>query len=73
MNKTILNPPIKVTKEELKELWTILEISEYKDNKFVTKDKWIITTDSERRVTEIESKGLFELSGWIDFLLTIID
>mgnify|MGYP007037679780 CR=1 FL=1 len=73
MNKTILNPPIKVTKEELKELWTILEISEYKDNKFVTKDKWIITTDSEWRVTEIESKGLFELSGWIDFLLTIID
>ena len=73
MNKIRLKEPIKVTKEQLTELSTMLEVTEYRDNLFKTLSKGIITTDSEWQVTELESEGLFELSTWVDFLLTIID
>ena len=55
MHKFILKEPIKVTKEQLDIMTTILEL-------------WVITTDNEGRISELEHSNLFVISTAMDEL-----
>lgn len=55
MHKFTLKKPIKVTREQLDTITTILDL-------------WVITTDNEGRVAELEHSNLFVISTALDEL-----